>query len=149
MPRALVRHELTQTYPCPPGCPGVTAVHSRSVPGCSPCSVTLQAGCWPRASQGGGYDAGGAMSGYCLTRLTAVFLLNIISFGANVLSDGPFTPCTHIFLSVHFAWSSFILTPGMGKFMSVERQTGRRKGTKSEIAYIEKNECLGGRCNQS
>lgn len=89
------------------------------------------------------------MFGYCLTLLTAVFLLNIVSLGANILSGGPFTLFTRIFLSIPFSWSSFILTLGMGKFMLVERQTGRRKGAKYEIAYIEKNECLGGKWTQS
>lgn len=106
---------LTQTCPCPSSSPVVTEAQPRSVPGCCPCSVTPQARCWPRASPGVDCGAGGTTSGYCLTWLTAVFLFNINSFGVNVLSDSPFPLFTHVFISLHFAWSSFILTLGMGE----------------------------------
>jgi len=73
---------------------------------------------------GAGCDAGGAISNYCLTQLTAVCLLNVTSFGANIPSDGPFMLFTRVFLAVHFALSCPV---SPGEWESSRQWRGRQE----------------------
>lgn len=72
------------------------------------------------------------------------FLRSIFGFAANALrcflvfhSNTVYTyMCISWCYMVHFAWSSWIPNPRMGKFTPLERQMGIKKGAKSETACI-------------
>lgn len=131
--------------PLSPKLPRSHSCTSKSIPGCCHCSITAETGCWLKASWGGGYDAGGAVPGNCLTWLTAVLLLNIICFGANFISDNPLTLLMYVYLSIYFSLSILpgivLSSPGNGKVL-VSGETEKKKGSKMWNSIHRKEQML-------